>query len=223
MHASMIALTPTTLIRCRDQSEPAAPWGVFDAQAWDFLLAGCHAGLQWRVCSRSLDRWIKPGTATEKRRQKAATHPGVRDAQPAFTAGIGLLERHYLGGMTGRGWSGSNESYYSPSLATVPSECHELARALAVFWPTIPPMIWIQVHDLLSVRTREVEAQPYGATNEFAVDQVDALGLYRFLAHCGHLQVHGPIVDWKTIIHPTDTTVVSKMVNVATRKSIQAQ
>lgn len=203
MPATMIELTPLLLRRCRDYSDHRAPWAVFDGPGWEFLLAAAQSGIHWKACSKSLDRWLLPETNTEKRRQLAASQLCPSDAQLSFFSGIGLWERHYLGGMTGTGWQGDGENYYAPTTSPVPSEDADLARALAVFWPQIPALVWTQVRSLLSVRSRQVEELSYGATAEFAVDQIDAAGLYRFLRYSQKLTPAQQAIDWKMVIDAT--------------------
>lgn len=211
IHAALTDLTPKWIARMRSGSEMHAPWVSLSESAWDFIEHSLGAGLQWKTPSRHLDRWLIPETNTERRRQQSAMRPHQFEVMPSLCVGIGLVHRHYLGGMTGRGWEGAAESYYSSTTHRVPGECEDLARVLALFWPDMPALLWEQVKPLLSTRTRETDEESFGGTSDYAVDTIDALKLFRFLDSHGKTQAVQPLIDWKHIVDPAHAVIAPSL------------
>lgn len=214
IHAALTELTPQWIARMRAGSELHAPWVSLSESAWDFVAQSLDTGLPWKTPTRYLDRWLVPETNTERRRQQSAMRPNHLEVMPSFCVGIGLVRRHYLGGMTGRGWEGTSESYYSSTTARVPGEYEDLARVLGIFWPDMPALLWEQVRPLLSVRTRETHEESFGGTSDYAVDSIDAIKLFRFLDSHAKTQAVQPLMDWKQIVDPAHTVVLAPSLGI---------
>ena len=217
-HAPLTDLNSKLLARMRAGSEVHAPWAVLPDAAWQFIEHALEAGIQWKTATCCLDRWLVPETNTERRRQQSAMRPGQFQSQPPFLSGIGLVCRHYIGGMTGHGWEGGAPNYYSATTSRVPGEYEDLACALGLFWPDMPALLWEQVRPLLSVRTQETDEESFGGSSDYAVDNIDALKLFRFLDSHGKTRAVQPLIDWKRIVEPGGPVIAPSLGGSALRQ-----
>lgn len=196
----MTTITPEILEKMKAVTDPRCKWVGVSDEFWSFLENGVEHSF-WQVSSAQLRCWTQPHKSAQLESLISALPVADMDI-PSFEVGIGSHRERYMGGQSGTGLYGDQESRYEKSWNN-DQEFAELDRILNYFWPDMAIGVFKQIKPLITEQRNRQEQGYYATTSDYEDDFIDALKVFRVLKFADKLTPNPQaMVSWEEVVNP---------------------